>query len=167
MAEDKVLILNQKQIGQKTERIAHEIYENHYKENELIIVGIKSNGLVFSKRLKKLIESISDLTVTLHSIELHKDKPTENPIHFSGDTAALKNKAVIVVDDVLNSGRTLVYAVKYLLDYPVKSMKTVVLVDRFHRRFPVRADIVGLTLSTNLKEHISVDFSKPEGVYLT
>lgn len=166
MTEDKVLILNQKQIKQKTQRIAHEIYENHYQEKEITIVGIKSSGLVFAKRLKKLIESISEITVNLHSLELDKDKPTENPIKFSGEPKELKNKAVIVVDDVLNSGRTLVHAVKFLLDYPVKSMKTVVLVDRFHRRFPVRADIVGLTLSTNLKEHISVDFSKPEGVYL-
>ncbi len=166
MTEDKVLILNQKQIKQKTQRIAHEIYENHYKEKEIVMVGIKNSGLVLAKRLKKIIESISDLTVTLHSIELNKDKPTQDTIRFSGEQSDLKNKALVVIDDVLNSGRTLVYVVKFLLDYPVKSMKTVVLVDRFHRKFPVRADIVGLTLSTNLKEHISVDFSKPEGVYL-
>ena len=119
-----------------------------------------------AERLKELIDSISEINTTLYSIELHKDKPTTNPIVFSGDLAGLKNKAVIVVDDVLNSGRTLIHVVKFLLDYPLKSMKTVVLVDRFHRRFPVRADIVGLTLSTNMKEHVSVDFSKPEAVYL-
>ncbi len=166
MSEEKVLILNQKQIKQKVQRIAHEIYENHYKEKELVIVGIKDCGLIMAKRLKKILEEISDIDITLYSISLHKDKPTTEPMKFSGNTSDLTNKAVLVVDDVLNSGRTLIHVVKFLLDYPLKSMKTVVLVDRYHRKFPVRADIVGLTLSTNLKEHVSVDFSKPEGVYL-
>ncbi len=166
MIEERVLVLNEKQIKQKIQRIAHEIYENHYKEKELVIVGIKKSGLVMAKRLQKLIENISDITVTLYSVELDKDRPTSNPIIFSGNTEELKNKAVLVVDDVLNSGRTLIHVVKFLLDCPLKSMKTVVLVDRFHRKFPVRADIVGMTLSTNIKEHVSVDFSKPEAVYL-
>ncbi len=166
MTDEKLLVLTEKQIKQKIQRIAHEIYENHYQEKELVIVGIKDSGLIMAKRLKKLIDSISEIESTLYSIELHKDKPTTNPIIFSGDVADLKNKAVIVVDDVLNSGRTLIHVVKFLLDYPLKSMKTVVLVDRFHRKFPVRADIVGMTLSTNMKEHVSVDFSKPEAVYL-
>lgn len=166
MTEDKLLVLNEKQIHQKIQRIAHEIYENHYKEKELVIVGIKDSGLIMAERLTKLIEEISEIKVSLHSIELHKDKPIENPIVFSGDQNSLKNKAVIIVDDVLNSGRTLIHVVKYLLDKPVKSLKTVVLVDRFHRKFPVRADIVGMTLSTNIKEHVSVDFKKPEAVYL-
>ncbi|MFK7756475.1 MAG: phosphoribosyltransferase family protein [Flavobacteriales bacterium] len=164
--EDKVLVLNEKQIKQKIQRIAHEIYENHYKEKEIVIVGIKDSGLILANRLKKLIEKISDISVTLYSLELHKDKPTSNPIIFSGETEDLKNKAVLVIDDVLNSGRTLIHVVKYLLDYPVKTMKTVVLVDRFHRKFPIKADIVGMTLSTNMKEHVSVDFTKPEAVYL-
>jgi pyrimidine operon attenuation protein/uracil phosphoribosyltransferase len=150
MTDDKLLVLTEKQIKQKIQRIAHEIYENHYQEKELVIVGIKDRGLIMAERLKELIDSISEIKTTLYSIDL----------------AGLKNKAVIVVDDVLNSGRTLIHVVKFLLDYPLKSMKTVVLVDRFHRRFPVRADIVGLTLSTNMKEHVSVDFSKPEAVYL-
>lgn len=166
MTDDKLLVLTEKQIKQKIQRIAHEIYENHYQEKELVIVGIKNRGLIMAERLKELIDSISEINTTLFGIELHKDKPTTNPIVFSGDLASLKNKAVIVVDDVLNSGRTLIHVVKFLLDYPLKSMKTVVLVDRFHRKFPVRADIVGLTLSTNMKEHVSVDFTKPEAVYL-
>ena len=166
MTDDKLLVLTENQIKQKIQRIAHEIYENHYQEKELVIVGIKDRGLIMAERLKELIDSISEIKTTLYSIELHKDKPTTNPIVFSGDLAGLKNKAVIVVDDVLNSGRTLIHVVKFLLDYPLKSMKTVVLVDRFHRKFPVRADIVGLTLSTNMKEHVSVDFTKPEAVYL-
>ena len=166
MTDDKLLVLTEKQIQQKIQRIAHEIYENHYQEKELVIVGIKNRGLIMAERLKELIDSISEINTTLYSIELHKDKPKTNPIVFSGDLAGLKNKAVIVVDDVLNSGRTLIHVVKFLLDYPLKSMKTVVLVDRFHRKFPVRADIVGLTLSTNMKEHVSVDFTKPEAVYL-
>ncbi len=166
MTDDKLLVLTEKQIQQKIQRIAHEIYENHYQEKELVIVGIKNRGLIMAERLKELIDSISEINTTLFGIELHKDKPTTNTIVFSGDLASLKNKAVIVVDDVLNSGRTLIHVVKFLLDYPLKSMKTVVLVDRFHRKFPVRADIVGLTLSTNMKEHVSVDFTKPEAVYL-
>lgn len=166
MTEDKVLILNEKQIQQKIQRIAHEIHENHYKESELVLIGIKDSGLVIAKRLKKLIEKTSEINISLESIELNKKKPLSEPILYSGDISALEKKAVVLIDDVLNSGRTLMYVVKHLLDHPVKSIKTVILVDRYHRAFPVRADIVGLTLSTNIKEHVYVDFSKPEAVYL-
>jgi len=166
MTEERLLVLNETQIKQKIQRIAHEIHENYYKEKELIIVGIKPSGLVIAKRLKKHLESISEISITLHSVSLNKDKPASEPIIFSGNDSSLKNKSVVLVDDVLNSGRTLIHVVKFLLDHPIKNMKTVVLVDRFHRKFPVRADIVGLTLSTNLKEHVSVDFNKPETVYL-
>ena len=152
MPKEKTLILESKQIGQKLTRMAHEIHENNYLEKE---------------RLFSALKSIATCEVNLYQIEINKDKPLSSDVKFNGDIKLLKGKSVILIDDVLNSGRTLIYAAKYLLDAEPRSQATATLVDRFHRRFPVRADYVGLTLSTKLKEHISVEMEKgKEAVYL-
>lgn len=147
--------------------MAHEIHENNYMEKELTLVGVVGRGSEVAARLGKLLSSISDLTVFVEKIELDKEKPLNSEVTFSGELKSLKGKSVVLVDDVLNSGRTLIYAAKFLLDAEPKKLATAALVDRFHRKFPIRADFVGLTLSTNLKEHISVEMMKgKEAVYL-
>jgi pyrimidine operon attenuation protein / uracil phosphoribosyltransferase len=167
MNTEKSLILNSKQITQKLVRIAHEIHENHYKEKEIIIVGITGRGSEMAERLGDLLKKISDGQISVEHIELNKEKPLSGPISFTGELKAIKNKCVVLVDDVLNSGRTLIYASRHILDAEPKHLAIATLVDRFHRKFPIRADYVGLTLSTNLKEHVTVDLAKgKEAVYL-
>ncbi len=167
MPKEKTLILESKQISQKLTRMAHEIHENNYLEKEIVLVGVVGRGLEVAERLFSALKSIATCEVNLYQIEINKDKPLSSDVKFNGDIKLLKGKSVILIDDVLNSGRTLIYAAKYLLDAEPRSLATATLVDRFHRRFPVRADYVGLTLSTNLKEHITVEMEKgKEAVYL-
>lgn len=165
---DKTLIIGNEKVIQKTERIAYEIVENNFDESELILVGIEKRGNLFAKMLFEKVKTIGKQMVILESIELNKDDVFDtNAIRYSGNLNDLEGKTVIVVDDVLNSGVTLMYAVRHLLGAKIKKMNTAVLVDRRHRSFPIRADFAGLTLSTTLQEHISVEFSNDEvNVYL-
>lgn len=165
----KVKILSTLQIRQKLNRLAFEVYENNFSEKELLVVGIDGNGYKVAQQLADKLKEISPLKITLGKIKLNKDKPWEGEPKTDFEDKAFVNKTIILVDDVLNSGKTLMYAVKLFLDKPVKKINTVVLVDRSHTRFPVKADYVGLTLSTTLQEHIEADFSKKEkeAVYLT
>ena len=167
MAKEKLLILNSRQIEQKIVRMAHHIYENHYKAKSIILVGIADRGKVLAQRIADEMEAISPIEVTVHSIAIDKDKPLNSEVNFSGEFGGLKKQVVVLVDDVLNSGRTMMYAIKYLLDAEPKIVATAILIDRFYRRFPIHADYVGLTLSTNLKEHVQVSLTKgKEAVYL-
>lgn len=149
-------ILNSEQIRRKLERMARQILENHYCEKEVVLLGVKKHGIEVAKRLESILNSIGKLQIHFESIELNKDAPLESDINCSCDATAIKGKVVIVVDDVLNSGRTMIYAVKHVLDLEPKGVYTAILVDRIHRSFPVRADYCGLSLSTHVDQHISV-----------
>jgi len=168
MAEnkDRTVILDHKQIGQKITRIAHQILENNFQEKSLVVMGIHEEGYVLAERLVSILNSISEINIELFGIHMDKKSPLKSGLNTEIEGNQLKNKAVILVDDVLNSGKTLVHATKFLLDFNVKGLQTVCLVDRKHRRFPIRADYVGLTLSTTLQEHITVEFGKKDIVYL-
>lgn len=164
----KIKILDTKQIDQKLNRLAFEVYENNFSEKELLLVGIDGNGYKVATHLGEKLKKISPLKIKLGKITVDKDKPWEGEPRIDFTEKDFINKTVVLVDDVLNSGKTLMYAVKLFLDKPVKKINTVVLVDRSHTRFPVKADYVGLSLSTTLQEHIEADFSKKnkEAVYL-
>lgn len=149
-------ILNSDQIRRKLERMARQILEDQYCEQTVVILGIKKHGIEVAKRLGSILNSIGKLQIQFESIELNKDAPLESDIKCSCDANAIKGKVVIVVDDVLNSGRTMIYAVKHVLDLEPKGVYTATLVDRIHRSFPVRADYCGLSLSTHVDQHISV-----------
>ena len=119
------------------------------------------------KRLHRILAKISEGDIHTGVISLEKDDPLGSPIAFVGmDPEAIRGMPVVLVDDVLNSGRTLIHAAKAILDHAPKNLSTAVLIDRFHRSFPIRADFCGLTLSTNLKEHISVVFGEEDAAYL-
>lgn len=169
MAEKRLLILDKKQIKQKIERMAYEILEDNLNENEIVVAGIAEKGYTIAKQIKKLIESISEIKVTLMKIELDKDSTHLKAItDMEVDQAS--NKVVILVDDVLNSGRTLAYGLGVFLDIPLKKLRTLVLIDRSHRIFPVSPDYTGLELATILKEHVDVVIgvkSEEDGVYLS
>ena len=163
---ERTEILNAEKVNQKITRIAHQIHERHYKSKSLVLVGISGNGEALAERLAKLLSSISSLEISFIKLEINKEHP-QKEVTFSEDASQLKNIAVIVVDDVINSGRTLIYAVKYVLDSNPRSVGTVALIDRIHRRFPLGADYVGMRLSTTLKEHVTVVLTpNKEQVYL-
>lgn len=161
MKTDSNIILNTIQINQKIKRIAYEIYESNSNEKEVIIAGIVGNGYVFAEKLVKTLQEISSLKVILCQVDINKKKPLEL-ISTSLSVLEYQNKSLVLVDDVLNSGTTLIYGVKHFLDVPLKSFKTAVLVNRNHKKYPVKADFKGVSLSTSIKEHIQVDFSKNE-----
>jgi pyrimidine operon attenuation protein/uracil phosphoribosyltransferase len=154
----KTRILNHEDIQQKTTRIAYQILENNYDEKEIFLVGIRPNGFVYAAQLKKEIEKIDGLKVHLTGLTLNKQQPLANEIKLE-TTANLNGKTVIIVDDVANTGKTLYYALKPIMEFSPKKVQAVVLVDRQHKLFPVTADFVGLSLSTTLQEHIVVEFN--------
>ena len=153
----KTIILNNEQIRHKTKRIAYQIYESNINENEVVLAGIKENGFIFAKRIKDELTKISPIKVRLCEVVINKRKPRD-PISTSLPAADYKNKSLVLVDDVLNSGTTLIYAAKLFLEVPLKRFKTVVLVNRNHKKYPIKADFKGISLSTSMQEHIYVVF---------
>jgi pyrimidine operon attenuation protein/uracil phosphoribosyltransferase len=168
MASKKTLILNDKQIDQKINRIAYQIYEGNASEKKIIIAGIMPKGFIVAKRISKALESISPIKTQLVELNIDKDDPYTQMADKNLKGIDFKNNVVILVDDVLNSGKTLIYGAKCFLNAPIKSLRTAVLVDRNHSRYPIKADFVGLSLSTTLQEHISVEIGTKgkEAVYL-
>ena len=168
MDETKTLILNSRQIEQKIQRIAYEIYEDNFEEKEIIIAGILNSGYVLARRLEQVLNRICKLKTTLVEIRVDKSDHTRQHAVINMQEMDLKGKVVIVVDDVLNSGKTLMYSLRAFLDADMRKVRTVLLVDRDHKRYPIIADYVGLTLSTTLQEHITVDLTEgKETVYLS
>jgi pyrimidine operon attenuation protein/uracil phosphoribosyltransferase len=164
----KTLILTSKQIEQKINRIAYEIYENNPDEKEIIIAGIAENGYLLAKRIADVLKKISPIKNQLIEVKINKENPLSAEIRIALKEKELKNKVIILVDDVLNSGKTLIFGAKPFLGAAVKRLTTVVLVDRGHNRYPIKADFVGLSLSTTLQEHITVELKKgKEAVYLS
>lgn len=151
------IILNHLEIDHKIKRIAYQIYETFVEEDEVILAGIASNGYVFAEKISQVLKEISDLKIILCEVKIDKQNPF-NEIATSIPKESYINKSIVIVDDVLNSGTTLIYGVKHFLEMPVKKIKTAVLVDRNHKKFPVKADFKGISLSTSSKEHVHVVF---------
>ncbi len=158
--------MDQKHIQKTIKRISYQIYETNSEENELVLAGIKENGLELATRIQKELKKISDLDVVLIEIKMDKKNPRDK-ISMSQSISFCENKSVVVVDDVLNTGRTLIYAVKKFLSIKLKKIQTAVLVNRNHKNFPIKGDFKGISLSTSIKEHINVRFGKDEGIYLS
>ncbi len=157
----KNIILTQQEIAHKTKRIAYQIYETFPDETEVVLAGIAGNGYLFSEMIAAELKKISPLKVILCEVKMNKEKPLEK-VTTSLDASAYTNKALVLVDDVLNSGTTLIYGVKHFLDVPLKKFKTAVLVDRNHKQYPVKADFKGLSLSTSLRERVQVVLTDEE-----
>lgn len=153
-------ILSTVDIKQKVNRLGHQLLEDCFEQEEIFIGGILGNGVELAKQLTDVIRKNSDVKVTLFTISLNKSEPWSEDIKLSVSHDTLKNGYIVLVDDVLNSGKTMQFALTELLRFPTKAIKTVALVDRKHRRFPIKADFVGLSLSTTLKERVEVKFEK-------
>ena len=150
------VILNHEEINHKIRRIAYQIYETNVNGKKVVLAGIESNGYILAERLKDVLVKISDLEVVLCKVYIDKKNPL-SPIKTSLSTDAYKNESLILVDDVLNSGTTLIYGVKHFLDVPLKQFKTAVLVNRNHKKYPIKADFKGISLSTSLHEHVHIN----------
>ncbi len=165
MAGNKNYILDQQVAEKKLRRMALEIIENNLDEPELILVGIRENGSVVARAIRRMIAEIADIKTELISISLDKRLPKDIILSQSFD---FNNKVIIIIDDVANSGKTLLYALKPFLDFHPKKIQSLVLVERSHNSFPVHSDYVGLSIATTLQEHIyvEVDGDKIMGAYL-
>ena len=153
------IILSNQQINHKIKRIAFQIYENNINENSIILAGISKNGFVIAQKLKIVLEDISPIKVLLCEVKINKKKPSE-AITTSLKTEEYTDHSLVLIDDVLSSGTTLMYAVKHFLQVPLKQFKTAVLVNRNHKKYPIKADFKGISLSTSLQEQIKVEFNK-------
>lgn len=164
----KIQILDINAVNQKLNRIAWQVYEHNTNEKEIIIVGVSNRGLKIAKQLAKNIELISKIKIIIGHLELDKDNPYNKEVSVNLTSDDYLEKVVILCDDVLNSGKTLMYAVKHFLSTPLSKLSTVVLVDRNHNLYPIKSDYVGLSLATTLTEYVNVSLSGSEqGVYLS
>jgi len=155
----KNIILTNQEIEHTIKRIAYQIYETFIDEEEIVIAGIASNGFIFAKKIADSLNTISTLKVSLCEVEINKHQP-ESVVKTSLPKEQYANKGLILVDDVLNSGTTLIYAVRHFLDVPLKKFKTAVLVDRNHKKYPVKADFKGISLSTSSLDNVEVVFDE-------
>ena len=161
-------VLTKAEILQKVKRLAFEIYEHHFGEQQICLAGIQGRGFQLAGLIAEQLRQISQLEVTLISVEVDKESPLQSEIALSQPIEQLSNQVIILVDDVLNTGRTLAYALKPFLNVEVKILQVAVLVDRGYPQFPVQATYVGYALSTTLQERVEVVFEQeqPVAVYL-
>lgn len=161
---NKNIILSNQEIEHTIKRIAYQIYETFVDEEEVVIAGIASNGFVFAQKIAASLNAISTLKVSLCEVQINKQNP-ELAVSTSLVKEEYTNKGLVLVDDVLNSGTTLIYAVRHFLDVPLKKFKTAVLVNRNHKKYPVKADFKGISLSTSSLEHVQVVFDEKGNSY--
>ena len=152
------IILTHQEINHKIRRIAYQIYESNVDERDIVLAGIDSNGYILAKKLKSILNKISPIESQLCKVTIDKKNP-RNKIKTSISETDYTNKSIVLVDDVLNSGTTLAYGIKHFLNVPLKQFKTAVLVNRNHKKYPVKADFKGISLSTSLHEHIDIELS--------
>lgn len=165
MDKNKVLILDKEQIDSKLQRMAYEVWEHNSNETAVTLIGVETTGMTVAQNLANRIRKISPLQVDVLSVKMNKRKPLADKIVIDAD---LTGKSVVLVDDVSNSGKTLLYALRPVLDYDTKKILVAVLVERKHKAFPLSPDIVGHTVSTTIQEHIEVEAENGEitGAYL-
>lgn len=154
MSKERVLILDSERINWKLQRMAYQIWEHNSDETHITLIGIIGTGLSVARSLAERLSKISPLQVDVVAIDINKKKPLSGEIKLNKDVGG---HSVVLVDDVANSGKTLLYALRPLLDFEVKKVMIAVLVDRKHKSFPISPDIVGHSLATTLHEHIEVE----------
>ena len=165
MATEKKYILSKEVVEKKLRRMAFEILENNIDEKQIILAGIRESGSVVAKVIQQMLGEICSIKTELITITLDKKEPNDVSLSKTFD---FNGKVIILIDDVSNSGKTLLYALKpFIVSHP-KKIQTLVLVERTHTSFPVRPDYVGLSIATTLQEHIFVEVKgdKIEGAYL-
>ncbi|MEQ9299696.1 MAG: phosphoribosyltransferase family protein [Cyclobacteriaceae bacterium] len=148
-------------------RMAFEIYEHNLEEKEIVIAGIKNQGYELARLLKTELEQISSLKISLIGVKMDKRQPYASDIVLEDiENESLDDKVVIVVDDVLNSGRTFAYCLKALLQYKFRKIELAVLVNRSHKQFPVSAKYKGYDLSTTISDYVEVQITDKVDIQL-
>ena len=160
------LVLEHERISTIIERLAHQILQNNSESKELVLVGISGRGVAMRTRIASLLRKISSQKITEVELHVNKTEPLSEEVSTDLPLSQMKGKVVILIDDVLNSGKTLVYAMMHILKADVLRLRTVVLVDRIHRNYPIKADYVGLSLSTTIQERVEVEFGEEDYAYL-
>lgn len=161
------LILTHQQIQHIVKRIAYQIYESNVDEEKIIVAGINGGGLNFAEKITDILKKITDADIVLCRMDLDKKDPLKSGVTTSIAEDAYRDRSIVLVDDVLNSGTTLIYGTHHFLKTPIKQLKTAVLVNRNHKKYPIKADFKGISLSTSLNEHIKVEFrTNDDAVYL-
>ena len=165
MNSSTTIVLNAQQMEQKLCRMAWEVLEKNHQESHIVIAGISPKGSILAQRLSKYLSDISSIMVEVIEVKLDKANPLLSPVQVSAHSE-LNEKVVVLVDDVLKSGKTLMYGAQYFLNQPIKKLMTAILIDRNYKTYPIKADVVGLSLATTFQEHVTVDLVKKEAVYL-
>lgn len=161
------LIMDASRIKRSLTRMAWQIYENHHLEEQVILAGIQGRGVDVMQRLADILEEIATFSVKRVIVDIDKSEPWTSDVVFKElDFTLLSSVPIVLVDDVLNSGKTIVYAMSPLIRHEMKKLSLAVLVDRSHKRFPLQGNVVGLRLSTSSHEHVRVSFTGEECVYL-
>jgi pyrimidine operon attenuation protein/uracil phosphoribosyltransferase len=157
----KDIILAHKQITHIIKRMAYQVYEDNISEEDLILAGVRGEGFILAQLIADELEKISDLNIELLAIEIDKKNPIEKDIVLNPKRNAedLHQKSVVVIDDVLNSGSTLLFSLQPFLKQPMRQIKTAVLVNRNHKKYPVKADFKGISLSTSSHENVRVSLA--------
>ena len=165
MGESKKYVLSKEVAEKKLRRMAYEILENNIDEKEIILAGIRESGSVVARAIQKMLGEISSIKTEFITVTLDKKQPTDVSLSRSFD---FTNKVIILIDDVSNSGKTLLYALKPFVSFHPKKIQILVLVERTHTSFPVRPDYVGLSIATTIQEHIFVEVEEETiiGAYL-
>ena len=166
MLNPENLIFDERKIQYCTKRIAYQILESNINNKEIFLVGIADNGSVFAEEIEKILSKITQIKITTLKLEVDKKRPG-NKISLDFNVKNLENKSVVIVDDVLNTGLVLSHSLKFLLSVHIEQIKTAVLVNREHNKFPVKADFKGISLSTSVNETVKVNLKgKHVGIYL-
>ena len=174
---DKISILDEKDIERVTTRISHEIIERNKGVDKLIIAGIKTRGIPLANRIARKIGQIEDrdipvinLDISFYRDDLKKKNPDPKIKELEFNKMAIDDKIVVLVDDVIYTGRTVRAALDALTDVGrAKKVQLAVLVDRGHRELPIRPDFVGKNLPTSRKEIVEVmlkEIDEKDGVFI-
>lgn len=167
LASEKTLVLSAEQVHQKIKRIAFEILESNFDVKELVLIGVDGQGHVLAHLLQKELKGIAPWPVTLGRVVVDKAALTQPDVSLDVEVKSLRKKAIVLVDDVLNTGKTLAFALRPFLSIEIKKIQVAVLVNRSHSQYPMQPSFTGFELATTLKDHVEVVLGKNSAVYLT
>ena len=162
----KAVILDEISIDRKIKRLSYEIFERNLNNNNLLLVGVKKNGFVLAKLIKKELSKICKIKINVTQVLVDKHKPFNECVIYNNSLENHRNTPMIVIDDVCSSGKTMIYVVSSLISNYSNKISTLVLVDRKHHNYPIKSDYVGIEVSTTLRQFIEVDLEANKVAYL-